>query len=272
MYFPKTHRVIYAKKKQRNSTKMISSTVFIILSSLISTSLSSPLSASLSLSSREETTTTTTTTTPSPVYPNGTSNPFYPCGSTAEEVRSCPYRCYAAPESGDGAAVLLPECYSEGGASEAIGTQRSICVKCEVVVDNDGGGGEDCAPVAEYFAGQRPSRCGTEDDDRLAECAWDCAAAQVPFDLCDAGNSTGPFRVCSPCRPQCRSPRIVFQPPASPPQNFSIAVGTCATNAQYGPPATLACPWRCTDAGNPNAYCSLADRSPNNGFTTCVKC
>lgn len=263
---------------------MVPSTVF-IFSSLISTSLSSPLSVSLLLSSRETTTTTTTTTTvpPSPVYPNGASNPFYPCGSTAEEVRSCPYRCFEA-SAANGAAVLLPECYSERRASEAIGSLRSICVKCEEVAgqgreedhedddDDDADADAGCAPLREYFSGLRPSRCGVEQHRRVPECAWDCAAAQVPFDLCDAQNTTGPFRLCRPCRPQCPSPRIVFQPPASLPDDnhFSIAAGSCS--ARYGPQQTVACPWRCTDPGNPNAYCSLADKSGNNGFTTCVKC
>ena len=218
------------------------------LFSFICLTASSPLAVEL-LEPRQ-------TTTPDP-----TANPFYPCGSTAAEVASCPYRCYTSGGS------LLPDCYTESAATAAINTLQNICVKCEVPDQpEDHAGG--CAPLQQYFDGRRPSRCGFEDHP-LPECAWDCGAAQVPFSLCDSQNTTGTYRACGLCLPQCSSPRIVFQPDQLP-SNFSIAAGNCST--QYGPQQTVACPYRCTDAGNPNTYCSLDDKTEVNWFTSCVKC
>jgi hypothetical protein len=215
----------------------------IILSSLIALTLSSPMGDS-QLAPRADPT-----------------SPFYPCGSTAAEISACPYRCY------NSTGTLSKFCYTKESATTAINTLKSICVKCEIPDQPEDTPGA-CAPLSEYFAGLRPSRCGFENH-RERECAWNCGAAQVPFSICDAQNTTGPFRSCDKCKPQCSSPRIVFKPDYLP-SNFSIAAGSCSS--QYGPQQNVACPWRCTDAGNPNSYCSLDDKTGNNGFTSCVKC
>ncbi|KAF7504213.1 hypothetical protein GJ744_002586 [Endocarpon pusillum] len=223
-----------------------------LLSLLISFTLSSPLTIDLL---------TRQTPTPPALYPNGTDNPFYPCGYDAATVSACPYRCYTSSGS------LLNQCFTQSTATAAINSLQSICVKCEIPdqpEDYPGG----CEPLHQYFASHaRPSRCGFENH-RLRECAWNCNAAQVPFDICDSHDTRGMFRICEKCKPQCSSPRIVFQPSYLP-SNFSVAAGSCS--AQYGPQQNVACPWRCTDAGNPNAYCSLDDKT-NNQFTSCTKC
>lgn len=233
------------------AVNMLSSTAF-LLYSLASLVASSPLAAEHYHNQ---------STTPSQYYPNGTANPFYPCGATATEVAACPYRCYKS--TGE----LLPSCFTQSSATAAINALQNICVKCEIpdqIEDYVGG----CEPLTQYFNGLRPSRCGFEKH-RLRECAWDCAAGQTPFSICDAQNTTGSFRLCQKCKPQCSSPRIVFQPSYLP-SNFSIAAGSCST--QYGPQQNVACPYRCKDAGNPNTFCSLNNRTDNLGFTSCEKC
>lgn len=227
-------------------------TTAVTLCSLIAFSVSSPLSTS-HLTPRA--------TTPSPTYPDGTANPFYPCGSTATEITACPYRCYTP--TGE----LLSDCYTQSTATTAITSLQSICVKCELP-DQPEDTPSTCQPLRNYFSGLRPSRCGFENH-RLRACAWNCNSAQVPFSQCDAQDTSGTYRVCQRCQPQCSSPRIVFQP-SSLPSNFSIAAGSCS--GQYGPQQRVACPYRCRDAANPNAYCSLGDKTVVNGFTSCEKC
>ena len=233
-------------------TKMFFTTALLI-SLLISCTLSSPLAIELL---------TRQTPTPPASYPNRTNNPFYPCGYSAAIVSACPYRCYT--RSG----VLLNQCFTQSTATAAINTLKSICVKCEIPnqpEDYPGG----CEPLHQYFVNRAPpSRCGFRNH-RLRECAWNCNDIQVPFDLCDPRDDTrGMFRICEKCKPQCSSPRIVFRPSFLP-NNFSIAAGSCS--AQYGPQQNVACPWRCTDGGNPNTYCSLDDKTENR-FTTCTRC
>ena len=204
--------------------------------------------------------------TPSPTYPNGTANPFYPCGSTASEVTTCPYRCYTA----EGA--LESGCFTETAATTAIDSLKSICVECVVPdVPEDYPGG--CQPLSNYFSGAAPpSPCGFKNH-RLRECAWICEEAQVPFDSCSATNDTGEYELCEKCVPQCSSPRIIFEPPSLP-SNFSLSTGSCST--EYGNQEVVACPFRCTTAGRPDAYCSLVNGTntgaPNYGFTTCTSC
>lgn len=234
---------------------LFSTLTLLIFSLLIHLTTSSPLAVDLLLNSRA--------TTPSPTYPNGTTNPFYPCGTTSAEITACPYRCFTSTGS------LLSPCYSQSTATTAINSLQSICVKCEIpdqAEDYPGG----CDPLLDYFFSdhRRPSRCGFENH-RVRACAYNCNAAQVPFDLCDAQDTTGTYRLCVKCKAQCSSPRVVFQP-AYLPSNFSLAEGGCS--AQYGPQEVVACPWRCRDAGNPNRYCSLGDKTGNNGFTSCEKC
>lgn len=207
-------------------------------------------------------------TTPSPTYPNGTANPFYPCGTNAKQVAACPYRCYTS------SGALEPQCYSEADARTAINSLQKICVQCTVPdqpEDYPGG----CDPLSTYFDtasgfSSVPSPCGFKNH-RLRSCAWICGEAQVPFSVCSTTNTTGPFSLCSRCMPQCSSPRIVFQPPFLP-SNFSIATGSCST--QYGPQETVACPWRCDFAGrNGNLFCSLNNKTDIlNGFGSCSKC
>lgn len=204
-----------------------------------------------------------TTTTPSPTYPNGTSNPFYPCGTTANEVATCPYRCYTS------FGILLDQCYTKDEATTAINSLENICVKCvapAAPLDYPGG----CEPVDNYFSGAMPSPCGAAGH-RLANCAWTCGEAQVPFSLCSAKNATGQFELCEKCVPQCSSPRIVFKPSAVP-SNFSLSAGSCSE--QYGQPEGIACPFRCTRAGRPSSFCSLNDitDSSSGGFNTCTAC
>ena len=205
--------------------------------------------------------------TPSPTYPNGTANPYYPCGTTASEVAACPYRCYTSSGS------LLDQCYNEDSAKAAINSLNNICVQCvvpEAPEDYPGG----CQPLSTYFDGsQNPSPCGFLNH-RLRSCAWICAEAQVPFEVCSVTNTTGEFSLCTPCVPQCSSPRIVFEPPFLP-SNFSIAAGSCS--AEYGEQEIVACLFRCSFAGYPSAdqFCSLTDKtSPpdSDGFTTCTSC
>lgn len=206
----------------------------------------------------------------SPTYMNGTANPYFPCGAYADEVVDCPYRCYT--KSG----TLRSHCFDKQSATNAINSLQDICVKC-VVPDQpeDYPGG--CQPLNTYFNttdrfASRPSYCGFENH-RLRECAWACGRAQVPFTVCDSTNTTGMYSLCVRCRPQCSSPRIVFQPRYLP-SNFSLSAGSCST--QYGPQQPVACPYRCTTAGNPNTFCSLNDKTDSGpggtGFTTCITC
>lgn len=205
---------------------------------------------------------TSATTPPSQTYPNGTINPFYPCGTTAASIGTCPYRCFSSTGS------LRPPCYTQSSATAAISSLNDICVQCIAPCQpEDYPGG--CQPLLDYFNGKRPSRCGFVNH-RLRDCAWDCGEAQVPFDLCDTTNTTGIYRSCQRCLPQCSSPRVVFQPGYLP-SNFSLSAGSCGT--QYGAQEDVACPFRCTDVGNPNTYCSLANKTGDlSGFTSCVGC
>ena len=235
--------------------------MFFLLPQLFSTLL---LSAALTSAAPSQ------TQTPSPTFPNGTANPFYPCGATASEVAACPYRCYTATGQ------LQPQCYTQQSATTAITSLKNICVKCEIPDQPEDQAGK-CQPLATYFNttdkfGSRPSPCGFKNH-RLRNCAWICGEAQVPFDVCSATNTTSMFSRCVRCLPQCSSPRIVFQPPFLP-SNFSISAGSCST--QYGKQEVVACPYRCTTAGDPNTFCSLVDKTDNGpgsfGFTSCVSC
>jgi hypothetical protein len=206
---------------------------------------------------------TAQTLIPPSTCPNGTANPFYPCGYTASQVSACPYRCYTSTGS------LLQACYTLAQAKTLI-AQGNICTQCEnpsVFLSYDYPGG--CQPLSNYFAGQPPSPCGFINH-RLYQCAWICAEAQVPFAICSITNTTSEFSLCVPCQPQCSSPRIVFEP-AYLPSNFSIAAGSCS--AEYGIQELVACPWRCTTAGSPNSYCSLTNATGGpDDFTTCIEC
>ena len=206
----------------------------------------------------------------SPTNANGTANPFFPCGATADEVAACPYRCYT--KSG----TLRSQCFDKQSATAAINSLQNICVQC-VVPDQpeDYAGG--CQPLNTYFNttdkfASRPSYCGFKHH-RLRECAWECGEARVPFTVCSATNTTGMYSLCERCLPQCSSPRIVFQPRYLP-SNFSLSAGSCST--QYGPQETVACPYRCTTGGDPNTFCSLNDKTDSGpdsyGFTTCTAC
>ncbi|MCJ1295412.1 hypothetical protein MMC34_006975 [Xylographa carneopallida] len=222
---------------------------------------------------------TATAYTPTATYANGTANPFYPCGRTASEITACPYRCYTPT------GALLPECYTAADAHTLSASYRAICVQClasSSPADRPGG----CTPLSTYFAGQNPSPCGVASSShRLPGCAWLCAEAQVPFDLCSAGNATGQFERCTRCVPQCSSPWVVLRLPPSggaPPQParaFSLSNGTCESGeGAEARRERVACPWRCTFAGYPagTRFCSLTDKTDTGGarggFTTCEEC
>ena len=204
--------------------------------------------------------------TPPATYPNGTANPFYPCGYDFASIAACPYRCYTS------SGTLLPTCYSAAAAKQAI-TAGDICVKCtppKAPRDYPGG----CQPLNTYFNAtsptSRPSPCGVAGH-KLANCKWICGEAQVPFDVCSATNTTSMFSLCEKCTPQCSSPTVVFDPPARP-NNFSLSTGSCADDAKFGKPAKVACPYRCSKAGTPNVFCSLSDKTDSNAFLNCTKC
>ena len=205
-------------------------------------------------------------TTPPATYPNGTANPFFPCGYDAPSIAACPYRCYTP------AGALQPSCYSAAAATAQIGA-GNICVQCrEPRAPRDYPGG--CQPLATYFnvtsPTSRPSPCGVAGR-KLANCTFVCAEAQVPFNVCSATDTSGTFAVCQKCVPQCSSPTVVFDPPARP-KSFSLSAGSCEGDAAFGAPAETACPYRCTKAGTPNVFCSLLDKTDSNAFLNCTKC
>lgn len=108
---------------------------------------------------------TTALTDPPQTYPNGTANPFYPCGYTAAQQAACPYRCYQK----DG--TLLPQCYQNINEVKALIASNHICTQCEAPskfqsYDYPGG----CQPLSNYFAGGYPSSCGFVNH-RLRDCA-----------------------------------------------------------------------------------------------------
>ena len=205
--------------------------------------------------------------TPPATYPNGTANPFYPCGYDPSSVAACPYRCYT------GTGTFLPQCYTATTAAAAIAA-GDICVACtQPRRPRDYPGG--CQPLSTYFNASspdsRPSPCGAAGH-RLKNCPWICAAAQTPFSLCDTSNTTSTFRRCERCVPQCSSPSVVFEPPARA-RNFSLSAGSCQDDAAlFGGAATVACPFRCQKAGTPNAFCSLLDKTDENQFLNCTRC
>ena len=206
-------------------------------------------------------------TPPSATYPNGTANPFYPCGYDPSSVAACPYRCYMPT------GTLLPSCYSAAAAQIAIASSQAICVQCKQPrAPRDYPGG--CQPLSTYFNASsptsQPSPCGVAGH-KLQSCLWICAEAQVPFNVCSTTDTSGTFSVCDKCTPQCSSPSVVFAPPARP-QNFSLSVGSCDTDAIFGSPARAACPFRCTRAGTPNQFCSLLDKTDSNIFVNCTEC
>jgi len=218
-------------------------------------------------------------TPPPKILRNGATNPFYPCGATRASVANCPYRCYTAGP----APSLLDQCFDAPVATSLIASLKFICVACTVPssaeIPTSIFSTPVCAPL-QYLNStpsepgtdviNSPSRCGTFSNPD-PECAWSCGEAEVPFSLCSAtDNSTHPLESCSKCLPQCSSPSIVFDPPTVP-TNFSISKGNCSQS--YGPQETVACPWRCMDVGNPNAYCSLVDLPvADHPFTNCTSC
>ena len=203
---------------------------------------------------------------PPATYPNGTANPFYPCGYDHSSVAACKYRCYTS------AGTLLPSCFAEAKAKQAI-SSGLICVKCsQPNAPRDYPGG--CQSLRPYFnvssSESRPSPCGVTGKE-LSNCAYVCGEAQVPFDVCSATDTSGQFSQCTQCTPQCSSPQIVFEPP-NPPPNFSLSSGSCQSDKAYGKPARNACPYRCTKAGTPNAFCSLQNKIDANAFLNCTSC
>lgn len=237
-----------------------------------------------------------TSSTPSPLLASGDVNPYYPCGSTAASARRCPFRCYSATASANAttSTSLLPTCFSEAQAHAMSASLRFICVAClpppsprsAAAVGNatttpfpagnaTAAVAPACAPLDGYLNGTlAPARCGSAAQP-LPACAWSCAAAQVPFSLCDAANTTQPLRVCRPCVPQCASPVLAFagQGPASEVTavdvGFDVGSGNCSAPGTQG---AVACPWRCKAGGSAYAACRLADVSKVEIGTTCERC
>lgn len=248
---------------------MFQSTLLLLLTFCLSLVAADPVTAC----------TTIAPSLPMPTLSSGIANPFFPCGIDKASVSACPFRCYSITETLTYTdATLLDACFTADQANALIDSLTHICVACVVPpksqVPKSSSTGPTCQPVLPYFnniyPSISPSKCGTLTQP-LPECSWVCAAAQVPFSMCDTSNTAGTFRVCSKCLPQCSSPAIIFDVSTTP-TNFSLSSGSCSK--QYGPQEAVACPFRCTDpSSGGNSYCSLQDLTGlGQGFQRCKKC
>lgn len=218
---------------------------------------------------------------PKRILRSGAVNPYYPCGASASSAASCPFRCYSATNTnGTTVTSLLPTCFSEAQAHTMSASLAYICVAClapTAPVTNDTAAS--CTPLDAYINGTlAPARCGSPAQP-LPACAWDCGAAQVPFSLCDTANTTGQFRQCDKCVPQCASPVLAFAGQGDGSEvtavdvGFDVGNGNCSSGATgLGKQENVACPWRCKPAGSPYAQCRLEDVSAVEFATVCTRC